>query len=100
MGDEQSRESATRRRVDPLTLRSQLKGDLDWIVMRALEKDRTRRYASPSELAADVGRYLRNEPVEASPPSALYRLRKFARCRLANKRSETLRLVHGGEQLY
>ncbi len=56
-----------------------LKGDLDWITMRALEKDRTRRYPSASELAAEVGRYLRNEPVLAGPPGNLYRLRKFVR---------------------
>jgi serine/threonine protein kinase/tetratricopeptide (TPR) repeat protein len=73
-----SRVAAERRRTDHQGLVRTLRGDLDWIVMKALEKDRTRRYASPSELAADVGRYLRDEPVEASPPSTLYRLRKFA----------------------
>jgi serine/threonine protein kinase/tetratricopeptide (TPR) repeat protein len=56
-----------------------LRGDLDWITMKALEKDRTRRYASASELAADIGRHLRNEPVFAGPPSKLYRMRKFVR---------------------
>ena len=56
-----------------------LRGDLDWIVMKALEKDRERRYASASELADDIARHLENEPVLASPPSATYRLRKFVR---------------------
>ena len=51
------------------TLRRQLRGDLDWITMKALEKDRTRRYGSPPELAADIERHLRNEPVLAGPPS-------------------------------
>src|SRR5262249_19334990 len=52
---------------------------LDWVVMRALEKDRDRRYESASAFAADVQRYLRDEPVQACPPSAGYRLRKFVR---------------------
>ena len=56
-----------------------LRGELDWVVMRALEKDRNRRYESAGALAADVERYLADEPVEAWPPSAAYRLRKFAR---------------------
>ena len=55
------------------------RGDLDWITMKALEKDRTRRYESASGLATDVLRYLHDEPVEASPPSTGYRLRKLAR---------------------
>jgi non-specific serine/threonine protein kinase/serine/threonine-protein kinase len=69
--------AAERRRTDHQGLVRTLRGDLDWIVMKTLEKDRTRRYASPSGLAADVGRYLRDEPVEASPPGTLYQLRKF-----------------------
>src|SRR6185503_18593954 len=56
-----------------------LEGDLDWIAMKALEKDQTRRYGSPSDLAAEIGRYLRDEPVLASPPSVVYRAGKFAR---------------------
>jgi non-specific serine/threonine protein kinase/serine/threonine-protein kinase len=72
-----SQVAAERRRTDITGLARTLRGDLDWIVMRALEKDRTRRYGSPSDLAADVRRYLRNEPVEASPPSAIYRAQKF-----------------------
>jgi len=78
LGDD-SRAAARHRRSDSATLARELKGDLDWIVMKALEKDRTRRYGSPVELAADIGRYLANEPVEASPPSTAYRLRKFVR---------------------
>ena len=68
---------ARRRHVDPRTLLRELRGDLDWITMRALEKDRTRRYATASELAADILRHLRHEAVMASPPSAVYRLNKF-----------------------
>jgi non-specific serine/threonine protein kinase/serine/threonine-protein kinase len=71
--------AAERRRTDIHGLARTLRGDLDWIVMKALEKDRTRRYGSPSELAADVDRYLRDEPVDASPPSAAYRIQKFVR---------------------
>src|SRR5206468_3483707 len=55
------------------------KGDLDWVVMKCLEKDRTRRYESASTLAHDVERYLADEPVQACPPSASYRLRRFIR---------------------
>jgi len=68
----------------PAQLSSLLRGDLDWIVMRCLEKDRDRRYGTAQELADDVRRYLRDEPVVARPPSELYRVRKFiARHRLA-----------------
>ena len=63
--------------VGPLT--RQLKGDLDWITLKALEKDRRRRYAAVSALAADIDRFLANEPVKARPPSAAYRLTKFTR---------------------
>src|SRR5262245_17918378 len=62
---------------------SALCGELDWIVMKALEKDRSRRYDTPAGLAADVRRYLSDEPVEACPPSAWYRFRKFARRNMA-----------------
>src|SRR5262249_8957723 len=58
---------------------SQVRGDLDWIVMKALEKDRIRRYETVGAFAADVQRYLADEPVLARPPSTLYRLRKVAR---------------------
>ena len=60
-------------------LASELRGDLDWITMKALEKDRARRYGSASDLAADVARHLANHPVLASPPGRLYRARKFTR---------------------
>jgi serine/threonine protein kinase/Tfp pilus assembly protein PilF len=75
-------ESATvlagNRGTDPKHLARLLAGDLDWVVMKALEKDRTRRYDTPGTFADDVARYLRREAVLARPPSAAYRLRKFA----------------------
>ena len=77
LGDRDSRQSASSRGVDVPTLRRQLKGELDWIAMKALEKDRTRRYGSPAELAADIRNYLENKPVLAGPPSARYRASKF-----------------------
>jgi len=72
-------EIAARRRADPDKLPSQLRGELDWIVMKALEKERNRRYATADAFAADLERHLRDEPVLAGPPSAAYRLRKFVR---------------------
>ena len=70
---------ARQRRVEPSGLSRMLRGDLDWIVMKAMEKDRTRRYQTANELAADVKRHLSNEPVLAGPPSAVYTMRKFIR---------------------
>ena len=67
------------RGTSPGTLASQLRGELDWITMRAMEKEPERRYASPRELADDVRRHLANEPVSAGPPGVSYRLRRFAR---------------------
>jgi tetratricopeptide (TPR) repeat protein len=67
------------RKCDPRRLSQVIRGELDWIVMKALEKDRNRRYESASALAADVRRYLADEPVQACAPSAGYRLRKYAR---------------------
>ena len=67
------------RQTDVGNLVHQLQGDLDWIVMRCLEKDRTRRYDTANGLAADVQHYLSDEPIVACPPSAGYRLRKFVR---------------------
>jgi len=67
------------RGLDERRLCQTLRGELDWIVMRALEKDRERRYESAGAFAADVERYLNDEPVQASPPSAFYRLHKFMR---------------------
>jgi len=77
--NEAATEVAKRRRTDPGTLARELKGDLDWIALKALEKDRTRRYQSASELAADVRRHLRDEPVAAGPPTLRYRLTKAVR---------------------
>lgn len=70
---------AKHRKVTPEKLKSQVKGDLDWIVMKALEKDRNRRYDTPASFASDIKCYLTNEPVEAYPPSANYRLGKYLR---------------------
>jgi serine/threonine-protein kinase len=71
--------AAHARSTDRQSLVRTLRSDLDWVVMRAIEKEPERRYASVSELAADVGRYLRHEPVLAGPPSVAYRVRKFVR---------------------
>ncbi|MCC7390150.1 MAG: protein kinase [Phycisphaerales bacterium] len=70
---------ADRRQVEPARLGALLQGELDWIVMKSLEKDRARRYETPNQLAADMQRYLTGEAVVAAPPSAGYRLRKFVR---------------------
>jgi eukaryotic-like serine/threonine-protein kinase len=67
------------RHTEPAKLTKLVRGELDWIVMKALEKDRNRRYETANDFAADVQRYLNDEPVQACPPSAWYRLRKFAR---------------------
>jgi serine/threonine protein kinase/tetratricopeptide (TPR) repeat protein len=71
--------AAVARGTEPAALARALRGDLDWIVTTALEKDRERRYASVAELAADVTRHLRDEPVGAGAPTATYRMVKFAR---------------------
>jgi eukaryotic-like serine/threonine-protein kinase len=70
---------SAQRRTEPAKLAKLVRGELDWIVMKALEKDRNRRYATANGLARDLQRFLNDEPVEASPPSAVYRWRKFAR---------------------
>jgi WD40 repeat protein/serine/threonine protein kinase len=70
---------SAQRQTEPAKLAKLLRGELDWIVMKALEKDRARRYETANGLARDLERYLADEPVEACPPSAGYRLRKFAR---------------------
>jgi non-specific serine/threonine protein kinase/serine/threonine-protein kinase len=70
---------ADARRTDPEHLQRDLKGDLDWIVMKALEPDRTRRYETAIGFAADVERFLSHQPVTARPPTSMYRLRKFVR---------------------
>ena len=71
--------ASANRGTDPRRLSALIRGELDWIVMKALEKDRARRYDTASALAADVQRYLADEPVLACPPSTWYRFRKFAR---------------------
>jgi non-specific serine/threonine protein kinase/serine/threonine-protein kinase len=70
---------SVRRKADPRKLGRSLRGELDWVVMKALEKDRRRRYETASDLASDVTRYLTYQPVQACPPSVGYRLRKFVR---------------------
>jgi serine/threonine protein kinase/tetratricopeptide (TPR) repeat protein len=70
---------AAQRQLEPVKLTRLLRGELDWIVMKCLEKDRSRRYETANGLARDMQRYLADEPVEAGPPSAGYRLRKLAR---------------------
>ena len=72
-------EAARKRRTAPATLVRQIRGELDAIALKALEKDRSRRYASASDFAADIGRYLTNQPVVAVAPSLAYRAHKFAR---------------------
>jgi len=70
---------AERRGTEAKDLVKVLRGDLDWITMKALEKDRNRRYGTPSELAAEIDRYLQNEPVLARPTSASYRLERYVK---------------------
>ena len=70
---------AANRGTEPAKLTKLVRGELDWIVMKALEKDRNRRYETANGFAMDVQRYLADEPVQACPPSAGYRLRKFVR---------------------
>jgi eukaryotic-like serine/threonine-protein kinase len=70
---------AANRQMEPAKLTGLVRGELDWIVMKALEKDRNRRYEAATALAADIQHYLHYEPVRACPPSAAYRFRKFAR---------------------
>ena len=72
-------EVGERRNATPEVLERWLRGDLDWVTLKALEKDRTRRYQAATELAADLERYLQHEPVVASPPSIRYRMKKFIR---------------------
>ena len=75
---------SAQRHMEPAKLTKLVRGELDWIVMKCLEKDRDRRYETANGFAADVQRYLNDEPVQACPPSAGYRFRKFAR---RNKRA-------------
>jgi eukaryotic-like serine/threonine-protein kinase len=70
---------SAQRHTEPAKLSKLMRGELDWIVMKTLEKDRNRRYETANGFAADVQRYLNDEPVQACPPSSAYRFRKFAR---------------------
>src|SRR5438270_9882734 len=70
---------SAQRHMEPAKLAKLMRGELDWIVMKTLEKNRNRRYETASAFAADVKRYLDDEPVEACPPGAGYRLRKFVK---------------------
>ena len=79
LGGEELSKTAGDRQVEPHRLVSSLRGDLDWIAMKALEKDRVRRYETANGLATDIQRHLNNEPVVARPPSRLYRFRKLVR---------------------
>jgi WD40 repeat protein/serine/threonine protein kinase len=74
-----STSTAKRRGMDAHRLISLLRGDLDWVVMKCLEKDRTRRYETANGLALDIERHLNNEPITARPPSSVYRFRKMVR---------------------
>ena len=79
LGAEELTSTAKRHGLEPPKLISQLRGDLDWIVMKCLEKDRARRYETANGLAMDIQRYLSNEPVVARPPSRLYEFQKSVR---------------------
>lgn len=72
-------EAAAKRLIEASRFSQLLRGDLDWIVLKAIDKDRTRRYPTASHFAADLDRYLHDQPVEATPPGRIYQFRKFAR---------------------
>ncbi len=76
---EESTDLARRRRSEVRALQHKLRGDLDWITLKAIEKDRTRRYATVDAMATDIRNYLNHQPVSAVPPAFLYRAKKFAR---------------------
>ncbi|MCW5550698.1 MAG: protein kinase [Verrucomicrobiae bacterium] len=91
-------EVAQQRQTEPATLTRLVQGDLDWIVMKCLEKDRARRYETASALAEDLRHHLQHEPVKAGPPGTVYRARKFARRHrmgVALAGSVTLALIAG-----
>jgi WD40 repeat protein/serine/threonine protein kinase len=89
---------ASQRKLEPALLTRMVRGELDWIVMKALEKDRSRRYATANGLARDIERYLQGEAVEACPPSAWYKVRKFAgkHRRLLGAAAAFMTLLTGG----
>src|SRR5207249_9932735 len=70
---------SARRHMEPAKLAKLVRGELDWIAMKALDKDRNRRYETANGFAMDLQRYLTDEPVQACPPSLAYRFRKFAK---------------------
>jgi serine/threonine protein kinase len=77
--DERLPSVAAQRATEPARLAKLVRGDLDWVVMKAIDKDRGRRYETANALARDLQRHLDGDPVEACPPSSWYRFRKFAR---------------------
>jgi serine/threonine protein kinase len=80
LGDDGEAESiAKRRRTEARALMREIRGELDWIILKAMDKDRQRRYDTAAALAQDLGRYLRDEPVSAGPPTATYRVGKFVK---------------------
>src|SRR5271165_7156167 len=92
---------SAQRQMEPAKLTRSMRGELDWMVMKALDKDRNRRYETANGFAADVQRYLADEPVKACPPSAWYRFRKFIRrhkagLRIAAAAALALLLASGG----
>ena len=84
---------SAQRHMEPGKLTKLVRGELDWIAMKCLEKDRSRRYETANCLARDIERFLRDEPVQASPPSVTYRFRKFARRHKAGVASAGLSLI-------
>lgn len=92
---EESAEAAHRRQTDVRALQRKLRGDLDWITLKALEKDRTRRYSTAEALAADIRKHLEHQPVSAAPPTTLYQAGKFAR-----RHRQTLAAVAIGALLF
>ena len=93
LGEDRSVKCAQCRRTDPRSLARTLRGDLDWIVVKAMEKDRTRRYPAAMALAADLRRHLNHHPVEAGPPAVSYRVRKFVRRHRAGVMATTIATV-------
>ena len=87
---------AANRDIEPAKLARSLRGELDWVVMKALEKDRSRRYDTANGLARDLQRYLADEVVEARPPSRGYRLKKFVRRHKGQVIAASLVLGRGG----
>src|SRR5207247_4138136 len=84
MMDGELTSTADRRHTDAPKLISAVRGDLDWIVMKCLEKDRARRYETANGLARDIERHINHEPVVACPPSNLYRFQKLVRSHLVD----------------